>query len=56
MNYSRITMEAGMVMKKASGDDPLLWQGAKKSFGTPPELGSMMAAATELFVDGGSGP
>jgi hypothetical protein len=23
MNYSRITQEAGMVMKKASGDDPL---------------------------------
>jgi hypothetical protein len=36
MNYSRITPEAGMVMKKASGDDFPLWQGAGKSFSTLP--------------------
>jgi hypothetical protein len=34
MNYSRITPEAGMAMKKASGDDSPLWQGARKSFRT----------------------
>jgi hypothetical protein len=32
MNYSRITPEAGMAMKKASGDDSPLQQGAVKSF------------------------
>jgi hypothetical protein len=32
MNYSRITLEAGMAMKKASGDDSLLQQSAGKSF------------------------
>jgi hypothetical protein len=36
MNYSRITSEVGMVMKKASGDDSPLWQGAGKSFRTLP--------------------
>jgi hypothetical protein len=36
MNYSRITSEAGMVMKKASGDNYLLRQGAGKSFWTLP--------------------
>jgi hypothetical protein len=36
MNYSRITPEAGMVMKKASGDDSPLRQGAGKSFRTLP--------------------
>jgi hypothetical protein len=34
MNYSRITPEAGMAMKKASGDDSPLRQGARKSFWT----------------------
>jgi hypothetical protein len=34
MNYSRITLEAGMMMKKASGDDSPLWQVAGKSFRT----------------------
>jgi hypothetical protein len=34
MNYSHITPEAGMVMKKASGDDSPLWQGVGKSFRT----------------------
>jgi hypothetical protein len=32
VDYSRITLEAGMVMKKASGDDSPLRQGARKSF------------------------
>jgi hypothetical protein len=32
VNYSRITPEAGMVMRKASGDDSPLRQGAEKSF------------------------
>jgi hypothetical protein len=36
MNYSRITPKAGMVMKKASGDDSSLRQGAGKSFRTLP--------------------
>jgi hypothetical protein len=39
MNYSRITPEAGMVMKKASGDDSPLRQGAGKSFWTLPNSG-----------------
>jgi hypothetical protein len=34
MNYSRITPEAGMAMKKASGDNSPLWQVAGKSFYT----------------------
>jgi hypothetical protein len=34
MNYSHITPEEGMVMKKASGDDSPLWQGAGNSFRT----------------------
>jgi hypothetical protein len=34
VDYSRITLEAGMVMKKASGDDSPLRQGAEKSFWT----------------------
>jgi hypothetical protein len=36
MNYSHITPEAGMVMKKTSGDDSPLRQGARKSFKTLP--------------------
>jgi hypothetical protein len=36
MNYSRITPEAGMVMKETSGDDSPLRQGAGKSFRTLP--------------------
>jgi hypothetical protein len=34
MNYSGITSKAGMTMKKASGDDSPLRQGAGKSFWT----------------------
>jgi hypothetical protein len=36
MNYSHITLEAGMAMKKASDDDSPLRQGAGKSFWTLP--------------------
>jgi hypothetical protein len=36
MNYSCIIPEAGMVMKKVSGDDSPLRQGAGKSFRTLP--------------------
>jgi hypothetical protein len=39
VDYSRITPEAGMVMKKASGDDSPLRQGARKSFWTLPISG-----------------
>jgi hypothetical protein len=34
VDYSCITSEAAMVMKKASGDDSPLRQGAEKSFWT----------------------
>jgi hypothetical protein len=37
MNYSRITPETSMAMKKASGDDSPLRQGAEKSFWTLPD-------------------
>jgi hypothetical protein len=36
VDYSRITPEAGMVMKKASDDDSPLRVGAGKSFWTLP--------------------
>jgi hypothetical protein len=36
MNYSCITLGAGMVMKKASGDDSPLRQDAEESFRTLP--------------------
>jgi hypothetical protein len=36
VDYSHITPEAGMAMKKASGDDYPLRQGAGKSFWTLP--------------------
>jgi hypothetical protein len=36
MNYLRITPEAGMAMKKASGGDSPIWQGAGKGFRTLP--------------------
>jgi hypothetical protein len=39
VDYSHITPEAGMVMKKAFGDDSLLRQGAGKSFWTLPNSG-----------------
>jgi hypothetical protein len=39
VDYSRITPEPGMAMKKAFGDDSPLWQGAGKSFWTLPNSG-----------------
>jgi hypothetical protein len=39
VDFSRITLEAGMVMKKASGDDSPLRQGAGKSLWTLPISG-----------------
>jgi hypothetical protein len=39
VDYSLITPEASMVMKKTSGGDSPLWQGAWKSFRTLPILG-----------------
>jgi hypothetical protein len=36
MNFSHITLEAGMVMKKASNDDSPLRQCIRKSFRTLP--------------------
>jgi hypothetical protein len=36
VDYSRITPEAGMVMKKSSDGDSPLQQGAEKSFWTLP--------------------
>jgi hypothetical protein len=39
VDYSHITSEAGMVMKKASGDDSPLQQGAGKSFSILPISG-----------------
>jgi hypothetical protein len=38
VDYSYITPEVGMVMKKASGGDSPLRQGAEKSFWTLPIL------------------
>jgi hypothetical protein len=55
VDYSRITLEAGMAMKKASGDDSPLRQGAGKSFWTLPNSGRRRRRLTVLFVDGGLG-
>jgi hypothetical protein len=54
VDYSRITPEVGMAMKKASGDDSPLWQGAGKSFWTLPISGQRWRRLTVLFVDDGS--
>ena len=47
VNYSHITPEAGMVMKKASGDD--LPSGRVP--GRASDLAAMMAAATDFFLE-----
>ena len=47
VNYSHITPEAGMVMKKASGVDSPLRQGARKSSDLP----ETMAEATDFFLE-----
>jgi hypothetical protein len=38
-----------MAMKKTSGGDSPLWQGAGKSFWTLPIFGSMVAADCDVF-------
>jgi hypothetical protein len=53
VDYSRITLEAGMVMKKASGDDSPLRQGGVKSFWTLLNSGQRRRWLTVLFMDGG---
>jgi hypothetical protein len=45
-----------MVMKKASGGDSILRQGAGKSFLDPPDLASTMAAACIMFSGKEFGP
>jgi hypothetical protein len=55
MNYSHITSEADVAMKKASGDDSPLRQGAGKSFRPLAISGLRQRWLTVLFVDGGSG-
>ena len=50
VNYSRIIPEAGMVMKKASGMiSPRSRVPGRAS--DPPDLGTMVAAATDYFVE-----
>jgi hypothetical protein len=55
MNYSCITSEEGMAMKKASSDDSPLRQGARKSFRPLPISGLRWQRLIVLFMDGGSG-
>jgi hypothetical protein len=50
VDYSRITPEAGMVMKKDSGDDSPLWQDAGKSFWTLPISGRRRRRLAVYFV------
>jgi hypothetical protein len=40
-----------MAMKKISGDDSPLWQGAGKSFWTLPDLGSTTTADRDMFLE-----
>ena len=50
MNYSRITPEAGMVMKRP----PVMISsptGCRRQLQNPPDLGLTTTAAAELFVD-----
>jgi hypothetical protein len=54
MNYSRITSEAGMVMKMPPVTISLSGRVPGRA-SEPPEMGSAMTAATELFVEYGSG-
>jgi hypothetical protein len=51
VNYSRITPETGMGMKKASGDDSPLRQGAGKSFWTLPISGRRWRWLAVCFVE-----
>jgi hypothetical protein len=54
VDYSHITPEAGMEMKKATGDDSPLQQGVEKSFWTLPISGRRRRRLRVLFMDGGS--
>jgi hypothetical protein len=49
VDYSLIAPEASMAMKKTSGGDSPLWQGARKSFWTLPIFGSTAAADRDVF-------
>jgi hypothetical protein len=51
VDYSRITLEAGMVVKKASGDDSPLRQGSRKSFWTLPISGQRRRWLAVYFVE-----
>jgi hypothetical protein len=51
VDYSHITPEAGMVMKKASGDDSPLGQGAGKSFWILPISGRRQRRLAVCFVE-----
>jgi hypothetical protein len=55
VDYSHSTPEAGMVMKKASGGDSLLWQGAGKSFWTLPISRRCQRRLTVCFLEKSSG-
>jgi hypothetical protein len=49
VDYSLIAPEASMAMKKTSGSDSPLRQGARKSFWTLPIFGSMAAADRDVL-------
>jgi hypothetical protein len=51
MDYSRIIPEAGIVMKKASGDEPPLRQGAGKRFWTLPISGRRWRRLAVCFLE-----
>jgi hypothetical protein len=55
VDYSHITPEAGMVMKKASGGDSPLRQGAEKSFWTLPISRRWQRRLAVCFVENWSG-
>jgi hypothetical protein len=52
VDYSRITIKAGVAMKKASGDDSPLQQGAEKSFWTLSISGRRWRRLIVFFMDG----
>jgi hypothetical protein len=55
VDYSHITPEAGMMMKKASGGDSPLWQGAEKSFWTLPISRRRRQRLAVCFLEKSSG-
>jgi hypothetical protein len=56
VDYSHITPEAGMVMKKAFGGDSPLLQGARKSFWTLPISRRRWWRLVVHFLEKSSGP